>query len=111
MKTAMTDDDYHLLVLYSDPAKRKEIVAAGKNRTYDGRNDWYDLGSIKSDSGILIGLNLAYSYFDDKTSSTIITKLNEDYPKGLPSNNIDLSGKIITVGDTTNDKKFFAFDY
>ena len=40
------DDKYHLLVLYSDPARRKEIKSYGKNATWLERDDWYDLGYI-----------------------------------------------------------------
>ena len=112
MDMAMAEDDYHVLLLFSDPAKRQEIIAAGKNYTYDGRNDWYDLGAVKDESGILIGLNLDTSYFTNGTShSRIIAQLNEDYPNGLPSSNTELHGKIITVGDEDEIKELYAFDY
>lgn len=41
MRTAI-DDEYHLLVLYSDPVRR----AAGPNKSYDGIDDWCDLGFL-----------------------------------------------------------------
>ena len=41
MKTAI-NDEYHLLALYSDPERR----AAGPNVSYNGRDDWTDLGYI-----------------------------------------------------------------
>lgn len=111
MQQVMTDD-YHILLLFSDPAKRQKIIEDGQNITYGGRNDWYDLGAVKDESGILIGLNLTLDHFTGGTSNIrIINQLNEEYPNGLPSDNVDLKGKIITVGDTDDQKKFFAFDY
>lgn len=51
MQTAI-DERYHLLVLYADPARRAEIKSSGKSASYDGRNDWYDLGYIGNGSGV-----------------------------------------------------------
>lgn len=108
MKTAITED-YHLIVLYSDPAYRKKIVAEGKGYEYEGRNDWYDLGDVKSDSGVLIGLNLPLSTFPSLAIDDICAKLNLLYPNGLTGD--DLKGKIISVGDAEDTKMMFAFDY
>lgn len=44
MKTAI-NDSYHLLILYADPAKRGTT-------TWDGRNDWLDLGYIGNGTGV-----------------------------------------------------------
>lgn len=104
MKMKMVDSDYHLLVWYSDPAKRAEIIAAGDNYTYDGEDGWYDLGSVKDESGILIGLNISLEDGD-----TAIDYLNNLYPNGLTGTN--LQGKIVTIGDLSSDKKFYAYDY
>ena len=48
MATAI-DNRYHLLVYYSDPAKRNALVNPA---TYDGKNDWADLGYIGNGTGV-----------------------------------------------------------
>ena len=112
MDVTINPENYHVLVLFSDPARRQSLKEQGQTVTYEGRDDWYDLGAVKDDSGILIGLNLPLSHFPDGTSNVrIVNQLNIDYPNGLPSDNVDLRGKIITVGDTDDQKKFFAYDY
>ena len=51
MRTAI-DDEYHLLVLYSDPIRR----ATGPNKSYDGIDDWCDLGFLGQGSlGCVVG--------------------------------------------------------
>lgn len=45
------DNRYHLLVYYSDPARRAAIPNAEK-ATYDDRNDWHDLGYIGNGTGV-----------------------------------------------------------
>lgn len=80
-----TTEPYHLLVLYSDPIKRAEIVTAGNNATYRSiypdnygnyiRNDWLDLGSVrgaKGGLGILSKLTDVDLLNDDSTSHTPI---------------------------------------
>lgn len=109
IKTAITSD-YHYIVYYSDPQLRAKVVEDGLNYTYDGKNDWLDLGSVKDESGILVGLNISLA--DHPTLgdiSTAITYLNNTYPNGLDG--IDLKGKIISIGDTDDSKLFYAFDY
>ena len=102
MKTAI-DENYHLLILYSDPEKRANLV---NKASYDGRDDWEDMGSIKSDNGLLVGRN--YTYYGTQSISVIISSLNIDYPNGLTGED---KGKVITAGTYNNDKNFFAFDY
>lgn len=102
MRTSI-DENYHLLILYSDPEKRANLI----NKTsYDGRDDWEDMGSIKSDNGLLIGRN--YTYYGTQSISVIISSLNIDYPNGLTGED---KGKVITAGTYNNDKNFFAYDY
>ena len=109
MKTAVTDN-YHLLFLHSDPEKRAAIVAAGKNATWDGRNDWEDLGSIKNYNGILIGLNLKASEITELiTVAGAIDYLNQLYPMGLTG--LDLQGKIVSVTNLSDEITLYAFDY
>lgn len=102
MRTAI-DENYHLLILYSDPEKRANLV---NKASYDGRDDWEDMGSIKSDNGLLVGRN--YTYYGTQSISVIISSLNIDYPNGLTGED---KGKVITAGTYNNDKNFFAFDY
>lgn len=109
MKTAVSSD-YHLLILHSDPAKRQAIIDAGENYSYDGRNDWQDMGAIKDYDGLLIGMNI--STIDVPTIGTkegAVEYLNTTYPNGLTANG--LNGKIVTVGETEDEKSFYAFDY
>ena len=102
MKTAI-DENYHLLILYSDPEKRANLT---NKASYDGRDDWEDMGSIKSDNGLLIGRN--YTYPGTQTIDAIISSLNANYPNGLTGED---KGKVITAGTYNNDKNFFAYDY
>lgn len=109
MKTAITSD-YHYIVYYSDPQLRAKIVEDKLNYTYEGKNDWFDLGSIKDESGILVGMNISLQ--DHPTLgdiSSAITYLNNTYPNGLDG--VDLKGKIISIGDSEDTKLFYAFDY
>ena len=48
MATAI-DNRYHLLVYYSDPAKRSTF---SPKATYNGKNDWADLGYIGNGTGV-----------------------------------------------------------
>lgn len=110
VKTAVTDN-YHLLFLYSDPQRRADIVAAGKNATWEGRSDWEDLGSIKNYNGILVGLNLSVAEIAalGSTDQERISYLNSNYPAGLLG--IDLQGKIVSVTDLFDEVTLYAFDY
>lgn len=109
IRTEITDD-YHLVILHADPLKRAEIVAAGKNKEWDGRNDWQDMGSVKDDDGVLIGLNLDLASNPQLESiSSSINYLNNEYPIGLVDEN--LYGKIVSVGTPEGNKILYAFDY
>lgn len=76
---------------------------------------WLDLGSVKDDAGVLIGLNVTQKMIDDSTvqNKTILGYLDYTYPNGLVSNQQgkSLIGKIATYGDVDSSKKFYAFDY
>lgn len=109
MKTAISND-YHLLVLHSDPAKREALVAAGAGYTWEGRNDWQDLGSIKNESGILVGMNYSITDYPQLSVVTAAVQfLNAQYPNGLTG--IDLQGKVVSVGLDEETKVIYAFDY
>lgn len=76
---------------------------------------WLDLGSVKDDAGVLIGLNVTQKMINDSAASnkTILGYLDYTYPNGLISNQQgkSLIGKIATYGDVNSSKKFYAFDY
>lgn len=83
-KTEIRTSNYHLIVTYNTG----EVV---------------DLGSVKSDNGILIGEN-----FEDASITDInswITELNSIYPDGKED------GKIVTAGSSYDNKGFYAFNY
>lgn len=83
-RTEIKSSNYHLIVTYNTG----EVV---------------DLGSVKSDNGILIGEN-----FEDASITDInnwIAKLNSIYPNGRED------GKIITAGSSYDNKGFYAFNY
>lgn len=88
-----------------------ENPKSGKDTTYW----WLDLGSVKDDAGVLIGLNVTQKMINDSAASnkTILGYLNYTYPNGLISNQQgkSLIGKIATYGDVNSSKKFYAFDY
>ena len=127
MKTMITNSDKHLIVLYSDPQRRALFKANGSAYNFGGSPDpykdptfgysgWLDLGSIYSDSGILIGLNLTFEEIPSEqqqgeppTQEEIISYLNISYPNGLYGAGI--TGKIVTVGEQGSDKYFYGFDY
>ena len=103
MKTAVSEDN-HLLALYSDPERRKQVIANNEYATYNGRNDWHDLGPIEG--GVLIGAHFdtnkaAYETLIDINKA--IEFLNTTYPTGL-------NGKIVTVGTGNQNKMFYGFN-
>ena len=124
MKTVITDD-HHLIVLYSDPNKRQYFIDHGMayQFSYSGQGNvpytsngyagWLDLGSIYSDSGILIGKNILLSdiqaYYTlgstAPTQAQIIAYLNHKHENGLSGD--FLNQKLITVGDEGDDKFFY----
>ena len=86
-----------------------ENPKSGTDKTYW----WLDLGSVKDDAGILIGINVTPQMVNDSGYGDILTYLNKTYKGGLTSNENgrSLIGKIATYGDTTSDKEFYAYDY
>ena len=83
-KTEIKSSNYHLIVTYNTG----EVV---------------DLGSVKSDNGILIGENFENASITDINSW--IAELNRIYPNGKED------GKIITAGSSYDNKGFYAFNY
>jgi hypothetical protein len=110
MKMAINEDNYHFLILYSDPEKRQELINQGTAATYNNINGWLDLGAIRDYSGLLIGPHLKKEDDNNLSSSSTITSvyLNQLYPNGLTGTD---SGKVIIVEISSTDKFFYAFDY
>lgn len=122
--------DHHLVVLFTSTITRDKISEEGKSypgslvSPRDGKSysNWLDLGSVFTDSGILIGLNLNHTDFGYEDSeagrtsfadlpiSDVIERLNSMYPEGVDDNDY-LRGKIVTVGVPNIKKEFYAFDY
>lgn len=84
---------------------------------------WRDFGTIKDDHGLMVGLNLDRQTVVDNTgaeASTItrqdvIDALNKLYPSGLvdntPGDGETVRHKVVTFGDPTEEKWFYAYDY
>lgn len=109
IKSAITSD-YHLLFLYSDPAKRQAIKETGKNYTYEDRDDWADMGAIKSNDGILIGKHFDLTTYPEMgTIEGAISYLQTNFPNGLTG--LGQEGKLVTVGVEEENKTLYAFDY
>ena len=108
IKTALTDD-FHLIVLYSDPEKRKAIVQAGKGYTHENRNDWYDLGQVRGYDGILIGMNISLEKNPNLVDQSLaISYLNSNYSMGLTG---EMTGKLVSIGYENKNKDLYAFNY
>lgn len=105
MRMEVNPINYHLLVLFTNPAKRGTI-------TYDSIAGWVDYGAIKNYDGVLIGPILddtTITSLKNATVATCITYLNTAYPTGLTGNN---QGKILTISqDNDTMHTFYGFDY
>lgn len=120
------DSDFHLLVLFNDPTHRAtagDLDTSGKDAEgvqwvegvtgSDGNVTgtgiyWRDYGTIKDQSGVLIGFNLTQE--DIGEGNDILNYLNEHYPNGLTEG--ATKQKIVTFSPTADDSKdFYAFDY
>lgn len=119
------DSDFHLLVLYNDPEHRStgaglddEGVDSEGNTWVnnvvgsDGVNTgasiyWRDYGTIKDQSGVLIGMDISNEEVGDQD---ILDYLNATYPNGLTEG--ATKQKIITYSpDGSGSREFYAFDY
>ena len=119
------DSDFHLLVLYNDPEHRStgaglddEGVDSEGNTWVnnvvgsDGVNTgasiyWRDYGTIKDQSGVLIGMDISNAEVGDQD---ILDYLNATYPNGLTEG--ATKQKIVTYSpDGSGSREFYAFDY
>lgn len=106
-------NNYHLLVYYNSSIIRNQLNNSVK-ASYNGKDDWLDLGSIKDESGILIGFNIPRITSGEGKNDTIddaIVYLNKIYPNGLGESDANLKGKVVTIGNGTEIKDFYAYDY
>lgn len=88
---------YHLLIRYN--VKKGAI-------SYNNKNDWFDLGAVKSDNGILVGAHIDPSTENNlNTKEQRVTYLNNNFPNGSDD------GKIITIGTAEENKEFYAYNY
>lgn len=112
-ETAIDEKDYHFLIYYSNPNIRKNLSEQGLTRIYNDKDGWLDLGSIKDDSGILIGFNVStVTHPETKNINGALEYLDTNYPNGLT--NPLYKGKVVSVGgdgDDDSNKVFYAFDY
>lgn len=133
--TGRTDYNWHMYILFADPAHRG--TASGKDASgrtwvsntemrskdttwtdYGINNDrifWLDIGSIKDQSGVIVGTNVdadmiaAYNWpasMPAGMNKDILGYLALKYPTGYEN------GKIVTYSpNDTADKEFYAYDY
>ena len=112
--------DKHLYILFSDKERRNNDVEEGKfkhgivsDRYGDATKalSWLDLGSIKDQSGILVGRNLnnkGITGKDEKPveSTDVIGWLNKNY-----TNTKTIDGKVCTYLNEKGETWVFAWDY
>lgn len=105
MRMEVNPVNYHLLVLFTNPAKRGTV-------TYDNIAGWVDYGAIKNYDGVLIGPILddtTITSLKNANIATCIAYLNTEYPTGLTGNN---QGKVLTISqDNDTMHTFYGFDY
>lgn len=105
MRMEVNPINYHLLILFTNPAKRGTV-------TYDSITGWVDYGAIKNYDGVLIGPILddtTITSLKNATVATCITYLNTAYPTGLTGSN---QGRVLTISqDNDTMHTFYGFDY
>lgn len=126
INTVLTSD-YHLLVYYSDPEKRKNVP---ESRQYKGIDPDYinkgydDLGIVKDYSGILIGTAFSYQeiaetyHLDSKflvAKNNVIDFLYQKYQNDPGKTIPALRGKVIAIVDSSErdplPTSLYAIDY
>lgn len=110
IEMAINKINYHLLVYYSSEKARQELIDTNNAVSYNNKDGWLDLGSIKDDAGVLIGFNISSSEHSElEIVDNALQYLNNTYPNGLT--NPLYYGKIVTIGKKDENKLFYAFDY
>ena len=77
------------------------------NKVMEYIDEKFDLGSVRSDNGILVGTHIDPSTEEDDliTKEQRIAYLNNSFPDGSDD------GKIITIGTAKENKEFYAYNY
>lgn len=105
MRMEVNPANYHLLVLFTNPAKRGTV-------SYDSITGWVDYGAIKDYDGLLVGPILSDTTIVSLKNAAVaacITYLNTAYPTGLTGSN---QGKVLTISqDNDTVHTFYGFDY
>lgn len=132
-------DDWHLLILWGDPTHRfippadledlpnkyvdlrKRVwvnnITSSDGTKYDPDVYWQDMGSIKDQSGVLIGFNLTRDTLTNAGwTGTVLEYLDSKFPQGLTGSANEPGGanvkdKIVTYGGDGSNKSFYAYDY
>lgn len=114
--------DVRLYILFSDKTRRnnddedkdgnfKHGITSDRYGEATKALSWLDLGSIKDQSGILVGRDLNkdpnFSSLTNPTKENIISILNTTYTE---ANNM-VDGKVCTYRDGKENTLFFAWDY
>lgn len=114
--------DVRLYILFSDKERRnndeedkdgkfKHGIISDRYGKATESLSWLDLGSIKDQSGILVGRDLNkdpnFSSLTNPTKEDIISILNTNYTE---ANNM-VDGKVCTYRDEKGNTLFFAWDY
>lgn len=130
--TADLDDDLKATKIAAGTERYKNVYGTGpwvaSFESYEGSVAlsnggeailWRDYGSIKDQSGILIGFNVTEKEVEDSSYNTIVDYLNGNFPYGLTGEQnqpggMSTKGKIVTYTVTKDDVTktyFYAFDY
>lgn len=114
--------DVHLYILFSDKERRnndkedeerkfKHGIISDRYGEATKALSWFDLGSIKDQSGFLVGRDLNkdpnFSSLANPTKEDIISTLNTNYTEA----NKMVDGKVCTYRDEKGNTLFFAWDY
>nr|DAR67944.1 MAG TPA: hypothetical protein [Caudoviricetes sp.] len=111
MRIAVNEENYHLLILYSDPARRQSLISSGQAVTYNGIQGWLDLGSVKDKGGLLVGPRIKISDLGLTSSATtqqIAAALKRLYPNGFSDAD---KGKVAVIEFDETIKDYYGFDY
>ena len=114
--------DVHLYILFSNKERRnndkedeerkfKHGIISDRYGEATKALSWFDLGSIKDQSGFLVGRDLNkdpnFSSLANPTKEDIISTLNTNYTEA----NKMVDGKVCTYRDEKGNTLFFAWDY
>lgn len=108
-------ENYHLLVLYSDPEYRNKLKTQGLCKTWRSnkftdtkgkgliRTDWYDMGYVRGEAG---GIHIIATLTEEQATSMLIP----GNPPETIMNDHSYAGWSYAVGDSI-DKIIYFYDY